>query len=316
MRPGAPQPQPEPVPDVQLQRECRRPVVGGGRDGEVFFHSGQAALRQQGWRLLRLPARCAQSPPPPAAATDAARSADRGGLRASPSGRRSQPAAARAPRVRTAVLAAPAPGGRLPGGQPTEVRVRPARLPQPPLARGRGSGPPPPSWQRRAPGRRCCSHGDLLLPGDILPLSLRLGSAQLAARPLAPPRRLAACARLVGEQEVQAASIDAAVANVELHVGALLAAHAAFEAQYEEHAAAQAGERRRGAPSVENSCPLTWMGRCPLALMGCLRRAPGGRVGSLPGQSMGGPHSCGAPPCLPSSLPRLAARSLDQPIQP
>lgn len=49
------------------------------------------------------------------------------------------------------------------------------------------------------------------------------------------------CAQLVSEQEVQAMSIDAATANVEVHYAYICDAYGAFMARYQQQAAAHAG---------------------------------------------------------------------------
>lgn len=49
------------------------------------------------------------------------------------------------------------------------------------------------------------------------------------------------CARLVSEQEVQALSIDAATANVEVHYAYICDAYGAFMGRYQQQAAAHAG---------------------------------------------------------------------------
>lgn len=57
---------------------------------------------------------------------------------------------------------------------------------------------------------------------------------------------MAYCARLVSEQEVQAMSIDAATANVEVHYAYICDAYGAFMARYQQQAAAHAGACRVG----------------------------------------------------------------------
>lgn len=52
---------------------------------------------------------------------------------------------------------------------------------------------------------------------------------------------MAYCAQLVSEQEVQAMSIDAATANVEVHYAYICDAHGGFMARYQQQAAAHAG---------------------------------------------------------------------------
>jgi hypothetical protein len=58
--------------------------------------------------------------------------------------------------------------------------------------------------------------------------------------------RLATCARLVSEQEVQAVCIDAATSNVELHYAYIRDAYAAFIARFQQQHAAHAGGPGRG----------------------------------------------------------------------
>ncbi|KAL4447174.1 hypothetical protein ABPG77_007207 [Micractinium sp. CCAP 211/92] len=60
------------------------------------------------------------------------------------------------------------------------------------------------------------------------------------ARHEASQQRMAYCARLVSEQEVQAMSIDAATANVEVHYAYICDAYGAFMARYQQQAAAHA----------------------------------------------------------------------------
>ncbi|PSC71466.1 Autophagy-related 11 [Micractinium conductrix] len=61
-----------------------------------------------------------------------------------------------------------------------------------------------------------------------------------AARHDACQHRLVTCARLLGEQEVQALSTDAATSNVELHYAYICDAYGAFMARYRQQAAAHA----------------------------------------------------------------------------
>lgn len=68
--------------------------------------------------------------------------------------------------------------------------------------------------------------------------------------------RLATCAQLVSEQEVQAVCIDAATSNVELHYAYIRDAYAAFHARFQQQHAAHTGgphaaaERRMGCLDV------------------------------------------------------------------